>query len=557
MLYQALYRKYRPKTFDDVCGQKVVVQTLKNTINNNKLTHAYLFIGPRGTGKTSIAKIFAKTINCENTKNGNSCEECEICKLSNNNENVDIIEMDAASNNGVDEIREIKNHVTLMPTFSKYKVYIIDEVHMLSAGAFNALLKTLEEPPRHVIFILATTEPQKVPLTIMSRCQSFEFKSIPVNLMKEKIKYICDQENIKITEDALEQVCIDSNGGLRDGIGLLDQLNSYTNGDIKKEDVLLLNGRLSEEDITSFIDYLYNNEIDKVFSLSDKIDEEGKDFIFVSEDIIKFIKNSLIDYQINNKNELINKIGKDKAIEIIYQITDYTNYIRNIKEKKIYFDLLIIKLLDIFNKTNVRVDEPSVTSINKDKEIKVNKDEIVTKESIEEKKESIEEKKEETKKEDNLELYNKYKELMNIRLNNILRIADKESLKEYVEFFNDLESNLDNLDERKIFNLLLDCSIKAGSKDGIIITASNNNILNELYDSFKDIEDLFINKLSKDIKVCFYDENAWNEKRSEYIKRIKNKEEIEVLDETDIINKINNKDSSKKSEFEDLLEIGE
>ena len=550
MLYQALYRKYRPKTFDDVCGQKVVVQTLKNTINNNKLTHAYLFIGPRGTGKTSIAKIFAKTINCENTKNGNSCEECEICKLSNNNENVDIIEMDAASNNGVDEIREIKNHVTLMPTFSKYKVYIIDEVHMLSAGAFNALLKTLEEPPRHVIFILATTEPQKVPLTIMSRCQSFEFKSIPVNLMKEKIKYICNQENIKITEDALEQICIDSNGGLRDGIGLLDQLNSYTNGDIKKEDVLLLNGRLSEDDITSFIDYLYNNEIDKVFSLSDKIDEEGKDFIFVSEDIIKFIKNSLIDYQINNKNELINKIGKDKAIEIIYQITDYTNYIRNIKEKKIYFDLLIIKLLDIFNKTNVRINEPSVTSINKEKKIKVTKDEIVTKERIEEKKE-------ETKKEDNLELYNKYKELMDIRLNNILRIADKESLKEYVEFFNDLESNLDNLDERKIFNLLLDCSIKAGSKDGIIITASNNNILNELYDSFKDIEDLFINKLSKDIKVCFYDENAWNEKRSEYIKRIKNKEEIEVLDETDIINKINNKDSSKKSEFEDLLEIGE
>ncbi|MBO5530486.1 MAG: DNA polymerase III subunit gamma/tau [Bacilli bacterium] len=548
MLYQALYRKYRPKTFDDVCGQKVIVQTLKNTIINNKLTHAYLFIGPRGTGKTSIAKIFAKTINCENTKDGNSCEECDICKLSNNNENIDIIEMDAASNNGVDEIREIKNHVTLMPTFSKYKVYIIDEVHMLSAGAFNALLKTLEEPPRHVIFILATTEPQKVPLTIMSRCQSFEFKSIPVNLMKEKIQYICDQEKIKIDNDALEQICIDSNGGLRDGIGLLDQLNSYTNGNIKKEDVLLLNGRLNEEDINSFINYIYNNEIDKAFNLSDKIDEDGKDYIFVCEDIIKYVKNSLIDYQINNDNELIKKIGKDNAIDIIYQITDYINYIRNIKEKKIYFDLLIIKLLDIFNKTNVRVKESVVSSVKKEKEIKVTTDEVVEKEKIEIKTESpiVDDKK-----------YDNYKELMDIRLNNILRIADKESFKEYMDFFNNLENDLDNLDERKIFNLLLDCSIKAGSKDGIIITASNNNILNELYDNFKEIEDLFINKLSKDIKVCFYKEEEWNKKRSEYVKKIKNKENIDILDETKVLNKINKKDSSEKNEFEDLLEIGE
>ena len=382
----------------------------------------------------------------------------------------------------------------------------------------------------------------------MSRCQSFEFKSIPVNLMKEKIQYICDQEKIKIDNDALEQICIDSNGGLRDGIGLLDQLNSYTNGNIKKEDVLLLNGRLNEEDINSFINYIYNNEIDKAFNLSDKIDEDGKDYIFVCEDIIKYVKNSLIDYQINNDNELINKIGKDKAIDIIYQITDYINYIRNIKEKKIYFDLLIIKLLDIFNKTNVRVEKSVVSSVKKEKEIKVTTDDIVEKEKIEIKTETpiVDDKK-----------YDNYKELMNIRLNNILRIADKESFKEYMDFFNNLENDLDNLDERKIFNLLLDCSIKAGSKDGIIITASNNNILNELYDNFKEIEDLFINKLSKDIKVCFYNEEEWNKKRSEYVKKIKNKENIDILDETKVLNKINKKDSSEKNEFEDLLEIGE
>ena len=545
MLYQALYRKYRPKTFDEVCGQKIVVQTLKNTIINNKLTHAYLFIGPRGTGKTSIAKIFAKTINCEHPKNGNSCEKCEICKLSNNNENVDIIEMDAASNNGVDEIREIKNHVTLMPTFSKYKVYIIDEVHMLSAGAFNALLKTLEEPPRHVIFILATTEPQKVPLTIMSRCQSFEFKSISPNLMKEKIKYICEQEKIKISDDAIEQICVDSNGGLRDGIGLLDQLNSYSNGDIKKEDVLLLNGRISEEDITSLFNYLSNNDIDSSFNLSDKLDEDGKDFLFVCEDIIKYLKKILVQYQIDNKNELINKIGKEKFINIIFQITDYMNYMRYLREKKIYFDLLIIKLIDQLNNTNVRynnllIDEP-----------KENK--VITKEIIKEEEKVIKENKSRTID----EKYDKYKKLMDIRLNNILASADKESLKEYIEFNSNLENTLDNLDERKIFNLLSDCSIKAGSKDGIIITASNENILYELFDSLNEIEKLFLNKMSKELKVCFYDEKLWNNKRSIYVDKIRNKEKIEILDETKILDEINKKESSDNNEFEDLLEIGE
>ncbi len=552
MLYQALYRKYRPKTFNDVCGQKIVVQTLKNTINYNKLTHAYLFVGPRGTGKTSLAKIFAKTINCEHPVDGNSCEECDICKLSNNNENVDIIEMDAASNNGVDEIREIKNHVTLMPTFSKYKVYIIDEVHMLSSGAFNALLKTLEEPPKHVIFILATTEPQKVPLTILSRCQCFEFKSIPLNLMKEKIKFICEKENIKIEDDAVEQICIDSNGGLRDAIGLLDQLNSYTNGDIKKDDVLLLNGRLSEKEINEFILNISNNDINNSFNFSNRIDEQGKDYQFICEDIIKYLKNSLLDYQINKSNKLIEKVGKDSTIKLIYLISDYINYIKNIRDKKIYFDLLIIKMLDIFNNTNVRINKVEESEV----ELNVIK-EKTKKENIENKENNIFDQTVKKEIESNSKVYDDYKNLMKIRLNNILRIADKESLKEYIEFMNDLENNLDNLDERKIYNLLLDCSIKAGSKEGIIITASNENILDELYESLFEIERLFINKLSKEIKSCFYLESEWDNERIKYINKIKNKEKIDEISEDEILNKINKKNRSEKNEFEDLLEIGE
>ena len=546
MIYQALYRKYRPKTFDDVCGQEIVTTTLKNAIKNNKLSHAYLFIGPRGTGKTSIAKIFAKTINCESTNEGVSCEKCDICKLSNNNENVDIIEMDAASNNGVDEVREIKNHVTFMPTFSKYKIYIIDEVHMLSSGAFNALLKTLEEPPKHVIFILATTEPQKVPLTIISRCQCFEFKSIPNSLIEERIKYICSKERIKISEEAIKQIGEDSNGGLRDAIGLLDQLNSYTNGNINIEDVLKINGRVSLDSFNELFNNMMDNNLEGLFNISDKYNSEGKDYVLICEDIIKFLKNSLIDYQINNDNELIGKIGKDNVTKFIFEITDYIGYMRNLKEKKIFFDLLLIKLSSIIE-TNVRIttSEPGIV--------------IEKKEVPEVKEEPKEEKKEEVKEETPVidEKYNKYDELMKIRLNNILAGADKESIKKYLEFINNLESNLDNLEERQIYNLLLDCEIVAGSCDGIVITTDSRVLLEELYDNLFNIENLINNKLSSNIKACFDLNEDWIKISEGYRVKRRNKEKIDILDETEVLNSITETKNVKKNEFEDLLEIGE
>ena len=550
MIYQALYRKYRPKTFDDVCGQEIVTTTLKNAIKYNKLTHAYLFIGPRGTGKTSIAKIFAKTINCENTDEGVSCEKCDICKMSNNNENVDIIEMDAASNNGVDEVREIKNHVTFMPTFSKYKIYIIDEVHMLSPGAFNALLKTLEEPPKHVIFILATTEPQKVPLTIISRCQCFEFKSIPNNLIEERIKYVCKQEKIKISDDAVKQISEDSNGGLRDAIGLLDQLNSYTNGNINLEDVLKINGRVSLDSFKELFDNMVNNNLEGLFNISDKYDSEGKDYVLICEDIIKYLKNSLIDYQIKNDNELINNIGKDNVTKIIFEITDYIGYMRNLKEKKIFFDLLLIKLSSIVE-TNVRIinnTEPTIT-IEKREELK-------EEEKVEEPvKEETPEEVVETPIQD--DKYSKYDELMKIRINNILSQADKTSLKTYLEFINNLESDLDNLEERQIYNLLLDCEIVAGSGDGIVITTDSRVLLEELYDNLFNIENLIANKLSTNIHACFDLNDDWVKTREIYVKKIKNKEKIDLLDETEILKSITETKNVKKNEFEDLLEIGD
>ena len=226
-MYQSLYRKYRPKHFDEVYGQECAKKILINTLKNSTLSHAYLFFGPRGTGKTSIAKMFARACNCLDIKNGECCEKCENCSESSQKNCVDIIEIDAASNNGVDEIRELKNKINLVPNKLKYKVYIVDEVHMLSTGAFNALLKTLEEPPEHVIFILATTDFYKVPATIVSRCQCIEFKNIDDNSMFERLKEISKLEKIKIDDDAINEIVKNSNGGLRDAIGLLDKLNSF------------------------------------------------------------------------------------------------------------------------------------------------------------------------------------------------------------------------------------------------------------------------------------------------------------------------------------------
>ena len=250
-MYQALYRKYRPKKFENVVSQTTIIQTLENSIKTSHIGHAYLFSGPRGTGKTTAAKIFARAVNCLNYKD-DLCNECKNCIYSGQKECMDIIEIDAASNNGVDEIRELRNKVKILPSELKYKVYIIDEVHMLSIGAFNALLKTLEEPPEHVIFILATTDPQKIPNTIISRCQTFQFKKISPNDIKQMLKKIALNEKIEIEDDVLTSIASASDGGLRDAIGLLDKLSSYKLGKITYNEFLNMNGKIIENDLLEF-----------------------------------------------------------------------------------------------------------------------------------------------------------------------------------------------------------------------------------------------------------------------------------------------------------------
>lgn len=545
MKYQALYRKYRPKTFDDVYGQQIVVQTLKNVIKNNKLTHAYLFVGPRGTGKTSIAKIFAKTINCLHPEDGLSCEKCDICISNNSNENVDIIEMDAASNNGVDEIREIRNHITLLPTVSKYKIYIIDEVHMLTTGAFNALLKTLEEPPEHIIFILATTEPHKIPLTIMSRCQSFEFKPIPVATIKERLKYICAQENINIDDKSLNLIAEESNGGLRDAVSMLDQLNAYADGNIKYEDVLLLNGRINDDEIEKFMTEMVNDDLNSVFTKIESWQEEGKNFIYICEDFIRFLRNELIKFKLENNSNIVSLIGENKTIEVIMILNKISNDMKISKDKKVLFDVTIINITNIL-KNKQTFENTAYES----KNIKIENKTPEKVEIKEEKPQTVEVSIKETKD------YTLYDELMNIRLNNTLGIADKTSKIEYENAVENLKNDISDLNKLKIINLLDDTKITAGSKDGIIFTTDSDNILHDLYDNMELLEESMESLLGKKVKVCILLDELWNKKRIIYVEKIKNKEKIDIINEEDILNKIKSLNTGEKSEFDDLLEIG-
>ncbi|HHX76121.1 MAG TPA: DNA polymerase III subunit gamma/tau, partial [Acholeplasmataceae bacterium] len=277
MSYVALYRTYRPKFFKDVFGQKVIVQTLQNALLNEKFAHAYLFSGPRGTGKTSVAKIVAKTLNCLEAPVSEPCGQCDVCLGVDRGDVPDIIEIDAASNNGVDEIRDLRDKVKYAPSIGKYKVYIIDEVHMLTQAAFNALLKTLEEPPKYVVFILATTEPHKVPSTILSRCQRFDFKNIEMSDIESNLRKIIQTENLKITDDALTAIARTAEGGMRDALSLLDQVVSFTNDKITEDDVYLVSGGLSRRYINELLLVIFNKQPQKALDLLNDIIKDGKD----------------------------------------------------------------------------------------------------------------------------------------------------------------------------------------------------------------------------------------------------------------------------------------
>ncbi|MCL2676995.1 MAG: DNA polymerase III subunit gamma/tau [Streptococcaceae bacterium] len=346
MSYQALYRKYRSQRFDEMVGQKIVATTLKNAIINGQISHAYLFSGPRGTGKTSAAKIFAKAINCPNQKDGEPCNDCYICESITKGTLDDVIELDAASNNGVDEIREIRDKSTYAASQATYKIYIIDEVHMLSTGAFNALLKTLEEPTENVVFVLATTELQKIPATIISRVQRFAFKSITTADIHKHLQEVLDEESVKYEDKALTVISKSAEGGMRDALSLLDQALSFSdvNSGLQEKDALLVTGSIAEVALVDYVNALSNSDEKEALEQLDKLFSEGKNMLRFTEDLLAYFRDMLLD--------------KESPISYsrLYQWTDITiESMKNIKETsqtKVAADVMTLRLSEISDGVN-------------------------------------------------------------------------------------------------------------------------------------------------------------------------------------------------------------
>ena len=385
MAYTALYRKFRPLTFSEMVGQEHITKTLRNQIIAGRVGHAYLLNGVRGTGKTSTAKILARAINCLNPIDGEPCNECEICKAALAGSLTDIVEMDAASNNSVEDIRTIREEVNFLPTVAKYRVYIIDEVHMLSTGAFNALLKTLEEPPEHVKFILATTEPQKLPATILSRCQRFDFKKIPDSDIIKRLKIVCEESNLKATDEALKVIAVLSEGALRDALSILERCIQDGTNEITENKIKDLVGIPKFDSINELTTNIIENDAIKCLNKIEEIINTGKDASNILWEIIKYLRDILLyktsknegiysKEEIEKINELSTKASKERLIKLIYEFSKLENDIKWSSQKNIMFEAGLIKACNSDENNGIEELEKRVNLL----ENKVNSGNIVT-----------------------------------------------------------------------------------------------------------------------------------------------------------------------------------
>lgn len=523
--YLALYRKYRPVDFDNVYGQEEVVKVIKNAIINNKVSHAYLFCGPRGTGKTTIAKIIAKLVNCEHLENGEPCGKCYNC-LNFMNSN-DIVEIDAASNNGVDEIREIRDKVNLVPSNAKYKVYIIDEVHMLTTQAFNALLKTLEEPPAHVIFILATTEPHKIPLTIASRCQKFRFSKISDDLIAQRLRQIADFENIDIDNDALFEIARLADGGMRDAINILDQLVAYTNSKITLDDIYKVNGSVSYSDLYELLRAITFNDKVRIIEFVDNIDKNGKEINKFVEEMIIFLKDVVLyknaDFlsNIEMKNENIKLVSEIYSNRNLYDLIESLNSVQSVIKLSTHGSVIFLTSILKFSDINYGTEEKNISreingpknNVLKEKCGSKNDFEVVDKVEIQEKnisREII------TKKES----YSS--EEIELRINNALALASKEVLKNIKAKWDVIDEYIYEEDYSMAAGILKDSNVVVASSEYVILGNKFDSGADRINENALDIEKLFEKAFDMRVFIVGISSSEWEKRKNKYISDIKN-----------------------------------
>lgn len=542
MAYTALYRKYRPSNFASVVGQEVVVDILKNSILNNKVSHAYLFTGPRGTGKTSIAKILAHAVNCLNF-NGDICGECEVCKNLEINDS-DIIEIDAASNNGVDEIRTLRDNVKLLPSFCKYKIYIIDEVHMLSTGAFNALLKTLEEPPSHVIFILATTEPNKIPLTILSRCQRFDFNKISNEKLVSRLLYIATQEGKNVDKSILEYIAEISDGGLRDAINLLDQVISLPQESVTLEEIDRLSGRISQNTLFELLNAISTGNYVSILNISDIIYGEGKNYKDIADGMLAIVRDLSINFEVDNyfnkdyssKLATIN-IPFDKLISITSLLNELIKELKNSNDPKMLFDIYMVNICNsLSSKGNLSVKKED---INNSQTVELKNKEVNNISNIKENKEKLDINKDSDEDTINEETVNTSNDIINddlksIRINNVLAEADKSILNNIVKSYDKIGDYVSNKVYNTLSILLLDGHVVVASTKYLLFAFESEEDVTLFDNNYKQIE-LFIKEVFEETyKVAAVTKKEWQRIKEDFIKNKKNQIPYVFIDENDV-----------------------
>lgn len=544
MQYLALYRKYRPDNFDDVVGQDKVVKVIEHAIETNRISHAYLFSGPRGTGKTTTAKIIARMVNCTNLVDGNPCGVCECCKnIFNNN---DVVEIDAASNNGVDEIRELRDKVNLVPTLAKYKVYIIDEVHMLTVQAFNALLKTLEEPPSHVIFILATTEPHKIPLTIASRCQKFQFSKVSDDQIVNRLRQIVDNENVQITDDALYEIARLSDGGMRDAINFLDQLISYKDSEITIDDVYQVNGSVSYDDIYKFIVDINAGNKSEIINVVEEIDHTGKSIIKFIDEVIIFLKDTLIYVnnsklsEISSKNEKLKEIGslmdQKKIYTLIMTLNDIVNKIKVSSYPAIVVVVSILEFVDnniaVDNlNDNVRIVEKKDILLEKKDDEGKKEEKIIVSNSENEKidEEVKNDAKEETMVKVEVNLIDD--NLKQIRINNTFVDASKQILIDIKNKWNLVNDYLLSNKYSVVSGLLNDTTPVAAGTRNLILLGKYDAVVERINEVTDVVSSLLKEILNSDYTVICLTNDEWEDEKKKYIDNLKSSKKYSYINE--------------------------